>query len=637
MLTYWRLSNFKSVTDKTELPLAPLTLFTGANSAGKSTIIQSMLLTAQTIQSSVLSRPLVLNGHMARLGSYGDLVSSGDEEKNISIGFEVRTGQQPARALSTSGSWRPILIRPGTSVEAVRLDYSFTIVPGPNEGLDRDLLRLQPSLYETSVSVTYVAEGTKASDSVVVRRSDESLLGRLSRLKLTATALQDAALGSLKYTVFKVPLVKGYSGRLEGLGVSSELVGAYMHHFLPSSFSGRFDEVAASVAWQISLLTEPNSYRRNVGQGLARMPVSDELIKFISDVLLPLTQDSLEGAPRVISDYGRSSLRAALSNFSETRDIEQFALLVRRLNPREAAHVYTLLNSEKARLERLVRGGRAAAYDLEIQYPNEYLSFGIDFVQNFFASSVKYLGPLRDEPKPVYPLSGATDPKDVGFRGEHTAAVLDIHRNTLIAYVPSNQFSAEWVTLTPEKAPLSSAVQDWLAYMGVGRDFFTSDLGKLGHELKVRTFGSDLQHDLTQVGVGVSQVLPILVLALLADPGATLIFEQPELHLHPRVQSRLADFFVSMTRLGKQCIVETHSEYLINRLRLRAASEAGSDVSSSSIIYFVEKEQSTSTYRQVRIDELGGLDNWPAGFFDESEHATAALLRQGLKKRKGKK
>ncbi len=68
-------------------------------------------------------------------------------------------------------------------------------------------------------------------------------------------------------------------------------------------------------------------------------------------------------------------------------------------------------------------------------------------------------------------------------------------------------------------------------------------------------------------------MLPIVIMFLLSDEDDILIFEQPELHLHPQVQSRLCDLFIAIARAERQCIIETHSEYLINRLRLRIAQE----------------------------------------------------------------
>jgi predicted ATPase len=234
----------------------------------------------------------------------------------------------------------------------------------------------------------------------------------------------------------------------------------------------------------------------------------------------------------------------------------------------------------------------------------------------------------------VYPLSGATDPSHVGYRGEHTAAVLDVYKNTPIDYIPSAASFAPTGALEIRRVSLLTAVSDWLGYMGVVDEVATLDKGKLGHELKVATRGNDSLHDLTHVGVGVSQVLPILVLSLLAARDSTLIFEQPELHLHPRVQTRLAEFFVSMTNLGKQCVVETHSEYLINRLRYLSALTQGRSIADKVVIYFVENENGRSRYRPIRINEFGVIPDWPKGFFDENEENSAALLRAAMEKRR---
>src|SRR5258708_35331981 len=135
-----------------------------------------------------------------------------------------------------------------------------------------------------------------------------------------------------------------------------------------------------------------------------------------------------------------------------------------------------------------------------------------------------------------------------------------------------------------------------------------------------------VSHDLTHVGVGVSQVLPIVVMCLLAAPDTTIILEQPELHLNPKVQTRLADFFLSMAMLRKQCLIETHSEYLINRLRLRSALAEGTSVSELLKLYFVEKTGGLTTYRDVRINEYGTIRDWPKGFFDQNQREIEAII-----------
>ena len=143
-------------------------------------------------------------------------------------------------------------------------------------------------------------------------------------------------------------------------------------------------------------------------------------------------------------------------------------------------------------------------------------------------------------------------------------------------------------------------------------------------------------HDLTHVGVGVSQVLPILVMCLLAEPDTTLIFEQPELHLHPKVQTLLGDFFLSMSLLGKQCVLETHSEYLINRLRFRAAASTSDEIAKNIVMYFVEKPADKSVFRRVIVNEYGAITDWPDGFFDQSQDEAEGILKAATRKRQSR-
>jgi len=248
---------------------------------------------------------------------------------------------------------------------------------------------------------------------------------------------------------------------------------------------------------------------------------------------------------------------------------------------------------------------------------------------------LKYLGPLRDAPKPLYPLAPAADPHDVGLRGEHTASILDLHKKRKIQYIPSSNFVSPVIDRKVITRTLEAAVIDWLQYLGVASSVKSTDQGKLGHELKVGLSNSDGTYDLTHVGVGVSQVLPILVMCLLADADSTLVFEQPELHLHPKVQTLLGDFFLSMALCNKQCIVETHSEYFIDRIRFRiAAASSGNELNDRAKIYFVEKPSQSSSFREVVINEYGAISDWPEGFFDQSQQQAEEILRAAALKRK---
>ena len=90
MITKWKVSNFKSIRKETELNFAELTIFAGANSSGKSSVIQSVLLIAQTLANKVDARPIVLNGTLTSLGQFDDLKSHGGESDQIKIEFTCR-------------------------------------------------------------------------------------------------------------------------------------------------------------------------------------------------------------------------------------------------------------------------------------------------------------------------------------------------------------------------------------------------------------------------------------------------------------------------------------------------------------------------------------------------------------------
>jgi predicted ATPase len=118
------------------------------------------------------------------------------------------------------------------------------------------------------------------------------------------------------------------------------------------------------------------------------------------------------------------------------------------------------------------------------------------------------------------------------------------------------------------------------------------------------------------IGYGVSQVLPVVIACSDSRRNSHVMVEQPELHLHPRVQSRLADLFFSAINQGLQLSVETHSEHLIYRAQ-RLIRE-GKAQSSQICINYVERTRLGSVVHRLRLGDSGNfLDAWPGGFFDE--------------------
>ncbi|WP_344717684.1 AAA family ATPase [Nesterenkonia halobia] len=236
------------------------------------------------------------------------------------------------------------------------------------------------------------------------------------------------------------------------------------------------------------------------------------------------------------------------------------------------------------------------------------------------AGRVQYLGPLRDEPRVVWNLWNQVAPGlPVGTRGEYSAAVLSQARGKQVEYIGTDQEQRE--------SPLIEAVNDWAKYIQIGSNFDAQSHGKLGVGLKLEISGG--VRDLTSVGVGVSQALPLLVGLLAAPRGCIFIIEQPELHLHPDVQARLADFVIS-ARPDICAIVETHSEAFVTRLRRRVAE--GSVAPNKIDILFVEPGPDGSQSRKLEVSRYGDLSDWPEGFISSSKEDAIAIMRANVEK-----
>jgi predicted ATPase len=129
------------------------------------------------------------------------------------------------------------------------------------------------------------------------------------------------------------------------------------------------------------------------------------------------------------------------------------------------------------------------------------------------------------------------------------------------------------------------------------------------------------------IGFGVSYALPIIVAGLLSQPGSLFLVENPEAHLHPASQSRIGRFLATLAAAGVQVIAETHSDHVLNGVRL-AAVESQHPIRHDQIIvqYFHGDDKTPRRAQAIDVTAKGGLSTWPAGFFDQSEKDLAAIL-----------
>ena len=121
--------------------------------------------------------------------------------------------------------------------------------------------------------------------------------------------------------------------------------------------------------------------------------------------------------------------------------------------------------------------------------------------------------------------------------------------------------------------------------------------------------------------------LPVIVAGLLAPPGSLFLVENPEAHFHPAGQSRIGRFLAVLAASGVQVIVETHSDHVLNGVRL-AAVDPAHPVRHDQIIvqYFHADDSAAKRALPIDVTAKGGLSTWPDGFFDQSEKDLAAIL-----------
>ena len=127
----------------------------------------------------------------------------------------------------------------------------------------------------------------------------------------------------------------------------------------------------------------------------------------------------------------------------------------------------------------------------------------------------------------------------------------------------------------------------------------------------------------TNVGFGLSYTLPV-VMALLAPSGTLCLIENPEAHLHPRGQTKLAELAVRASLAGVQVFAETHSDHFIDGVRI--AVRDGLIQPDDVAIHYFERAGGKSVVTSPKVNADGRLSSWPVGFFDQHEENLARLL-----------
>ena len=249
-------------------------------------------------------------------------------------------------------------------------------------------------------------------------------------------------------------------------------------------------------------------------------------------------------------------------------------------------------------------------------------------VNPFFEKS-SYIGPNRESPQEEY--SAKRNLKTVNPTGNNVAQILENFADEQIQlFQITNQ--DDIIEYKLEKATLAAGVKYWMCdVFNVADDLQAKRIGENYQVVLVSK--SKLSTNIKHVGFGISQLLPIVVEGLRMSLEGTLIIEQPEIHLHPKLQSLLFDFLYGLTLQGKKVIVETHSSHFITRMRRRIAEDESNEMDGRINLTFIEND----IFRTIGLNDYGGLDYYPEDFIEQPNSELEAIVKAQMNKRLKKK
>ncbi|MEH2298219.1 MAG: DUF3696 domain-containing protein [Nostoc sp.] len=234
--------------------------------------------------------------------------------------------------------------------------------------------------------------------------------------------------------------------------------------------------------------------------------------------------------------------------------------------------------------------------------------------QSLYFIKIHYISADRLGPQESYPKATLNKFPNVGAKGEFTVNLLYKKREDLIN---------EKLCLGQDAKTLYTQTEEWLneIFNGAKVEIPSSDSHIL--ELLFNTRNSKDRFKPANVGFGYHCVLPIVVSGLIAKEGEVLIVENPEAHLHPRAQSRLAQFLARVSSCGVQVFIESHSDHILNALRIAILDKIITP-EDLSILYFQQNPEQPVV--QISVQPDGGIEEWPEGFFDQMDKDFSRLF-----------
>jgi len=582
MLSSLILDNFKAFGTRQVIPLAPITLIFGANSAGKSSVLQSLLLLKQTLaQAENRDTFLLPKGEFVNLGSFRELIHRHDTDRTLEIApllsgkaLEILVPESfrasmPSSTRSSGEGFRFQFDKEQKSIQLTSIAHYWGHTHEPLF----ELMREEPPNQIEDVREPHRQVRSKSQGGqfpIFIDFADIAAnfvtLGRIN---------PNHPLWSDYYSEFGQPLLEGYMSQLQNIMEILVDRGRPKSSKRPSQrdigiMQRALEIQSANIAAElIFLLSQNDDWSESEYQGIAHNILGHWRRRFSEYDLSQYLEDI----------QARHSQRfLALKNFL-TDSTGSFASARNQVD-----FLFGILSS----------ASKSTPKSFMPDIPS--MSFSLSSVLRRVFERMVYLGPLRDYPERHYVFSGNMA-RDVGKSGSFLSDLL-FRRPRLV-----------------------NETNDILKEFGIGYQLDVRSVKDPDVEdvfaLRLVEEGSQTTVSLLDVGFGVSQVLPIIVQSMLSRRNVIMI-EQPEIHLHPKLQAELGTLFARCIggKQQNQFIIETHSEHLILRLQrlIRNQQLNASDVS---VIYVMKDEEGSHCY-PLRLDSQGEfIDAWPEGFFEE--------------------
>lgn len=575
------IENFKSYVEKQYIQFSDLSVLLGANSSGKSTALQALLAIKQTMECNSPDEELLLSGQYVALGDFDDVIS--DPEKDF-FSFTVFLDQTEKTEISQDDDiysirWEFRRGEDGTSaiLERIGIDFENLHLAFVRADNYHDLyINNKRSRYSVEINNLIISNYLLHYDKDLNQKAAELINGLLSLLISTKIPKVSSEEPVALYGVEEF-----YLRLLDNLQNSK---------FNPKSFA----EEKCILAKRVENLLNKFCELELPAQKPFRMVPGDLRAQFLSMTFEK--SERLDEVENLVSSFEKYIENYNLENHNVADFSEKYDIGV------DLFRVFEIIEEKSNSLTQL--------------------KYALDFYLEFYKkiiSKIFFVGPIRESPKGLYNIGFERIPKYVGPTGSYFASVL-LHENKKEReYILPNG---------SELCTLSEALAEWMIHLNIASAVNVDKKNSFGFSVSIENM-EQVKSDIMNVGIGTSQILPVLISVLLSEPDEILLFEQPELHLHPYSQSRLADMFVEFCKRGRKVILETHSEYFLLRVRYHIVKE---DYSRKRVAVNFFRNLGGTKVEAANISGLGNIE-YPDDFRDETQELLEAILQAALERK----